>query len=494
MVTTLRCGRLSRRTVLAHAVHNNPMTIRACKASGGLRGAVGLLFIVVMSCGRFGFGQQFESDIGDARVGNGDVADGATLVASSCTNGEMDSGETDVDCGGSMCPPCLGGAVCIVDQDCNSGMCNGNSCAFAPTSGAANRLTNASGGSFLPHAVWTGSSYGLVWYDTRLGGSRAQIFFMELDTNGLPSVTETLVSEGSQYSRDPAITYTGAGYGIAWEDNRDANWEIYFARLDADGNKLGSDVRVSTTSGISTRSRIVWTGTSYLVLWADNTSGSWELYLAQLDAVGTIVVAAVPLAASSSGQPSVVWTGLHVAAAWITFEREIAFQRYTATGAAVSPEVILTNGAGYNASDPRLHWTGNGYSLVWVEDPFVGAGSQVYLAGMDSSGAIVEPRVRITLEDGQTSRSPMLSWAGDIGGLLWHQGGSSPFDVTFVVVDSAGQRISEELTVLNDIDSSLGSGLFWTGTHFAYFWYQEHEAEPGNNEIYSITIEPTGGM
>jgi hypothetical protein len=41
----------------------------------------------------------------------------------SCSNGIQDCNETDVDCGGDMCPPCASGKMCLVDSDCLSGMC-----------------------------------------------------------------------------------------------------------------------------------------------------------------------------------------------------------------------------------------------------------------------------------------------------------------------------------------------------------------------------------
>merc|ERR1719316_2149353 len=52
-------------------------------------------------------------------------------------NNVMDAsiGETDVDCGGSSCPPCALGQTCAVDTDCFSGgSCEATLCEYAPTS------------------------------------------------------------------------------------------------------------------------------------------------------------------------------------------------------------------------------------------------------------------------------------------------------------------------------------------------------------------------
>jgi hypothetical protein len=47
---------------------------------------------------------------------------------SRCTDGVQNCDETDVDCGGSWCPPCPNGQGCLVDGDCRSGVCIGNTC------------------------------------------------------------------------------------------------------------------------------------------------------------------------------------------------------------------------------------------------------------------------------------------------------------------------------------------------------------------------------
>lgn len=72
-------------------------------------------------------------------LGDPDCSGGAKCVegtceapAPGCSNGALDPGETDVDCGGS-CPRCSTGKTCATNADCTSKVCdNGNKCA-APT-------------------------------------------------------------------------------------------------------------------------------------------------------------------------------------------------------------------------------------------------------------------------------------------------------------------------------------------------------------------------
>jgi hypothetical protein len=49
-------------------------------------------------------------------------------LTSSCTDGIKNGSETDVDCGGGSCPPCLNGARCVQPSDCQSFVCQNGLC------------------------------------------------------------------------------------------------------------------------------------------------------------------------------------------------------------------------------------------------------------------------------------------------------------------------------------------------------------------------------
>lgn len=51
------------------------------------------------------------------------------LEAPVCYNWAQDGDETDVDCGGLLCGPCEDGQGCLIDDDCESGLCDDGICA-----------------------------------------------------------------------------------------------------------------------------------------------------------------------------------------------------------------------------------------------------------------------------------------------------------------------------------------------------------------------------
>ncbi len=73
---------------------------------------------------------------GDGVVGPTDLA---MLLVSwgqcqvSCEDGAQNQDETDIDCGGSTCPPCADGAGCVSHGDCSSTVCLDGVCQDAPS-------------------------------------------------------------------------------------------------------------------------------------------------------------------------------------------------------------------------------------------------------------------------------------------------------------------------------------------------------------------------
>jgi len=52
----------------------------------------------------------------------------------------------------------------------------------------------------------------------------------------------------SSISEWPSLSWTGSEFGVSWYDDRDGNEEIYFARVSSAGAKIGSDLRVTNDS------------------------------------------------------------------------------------------------------------------------------------------------------------------------------------------------------------------------------------------------------
>lgn len=113
------------------------------------------------------------------------------------------------------------------------------------------RITSRNGESVSPCIVWTGTEWGIVWQDYRDGNY--EVYFARVGADGQKTGDDVRVTSAGGDSRSPEMVWTGSAYGIAWIDNRDPQEEVYFARLGSDGAKQGVDVRVTTSGSSSYR-------------------------------------------------------------------------------------------------------------------------------------------------------------------------------------------------------------------------------------------------
>lgn len=132
------------------------------------------------------------------------------------------------------------------------------------------------------------------------------------------------VTVDSPRSQKPSLVWTGFGFGLAWYDSRDGAVEVYFARLDTEGNRIGAAVRVTmgyvgSASASEPPPSLVWTGAEYGLAWRDLRGGSQAIYLGPLDEQGVKLGAEQRLTAGSS--PSLTWTGSSYTAAWSRSQR-----------------------------------------------------------------------------------------------------------------------------------------------------------------------------
>lgn len=147
-------------------------------------------------------------------------------------------------------------------------------------------VCNAVDDQKAPSIAWSSVStrYIVAWQDIRTG-TKWEIYDATLNSAGTVG-SPTLQVSGTVGSYYPTLVNTGNGLGMAWQDSRDSNDEIYFARLSGTGYKVGSDVRLTTDNAGSYSPQIVWTGAEIGVFWYDNRTGDLDIWFQRVSAGG----------------------------------------------------------------------------------------------------------------------------------------------------------------------------------------------------------------
>jgi hypothetical protein len=375
-----------------------------------------------------------------------------------------------------------------VDNNCdglidNNGACGGR-CEAMRAIGPDARVTTAPERSVEPSGVWTGSQHGIAWEDERDGDS--EIYVALLSSSGARIGGDVRVTQAPFPSQSPRIAWTGSEYGIVWEDWRhspsptDGRVEAYFARLDAAGHKIGADLRLTQVGGVESTD-IAWNGSEYGVVWSANRL----IYFARLSRSGVRIGTEVRISDPPGGfiHPRIAWTGSEYGIAYTnwTSPEQIRFARVGASGNVLARDLVVTT-TPFESDGPTassLTWTGTEYGLVW-RDLRLAGNPELFFAHLSASGARIGVDVRVTNNPSNVGR-PSLVWTGFEYAVTWPDNRDGNFEIYLARLDAVGTKAGADIRLTSDAGLSDHPDLVWTGADFGVAW---RDNRTGDSEIF----------
>ena len=177
-----------------------------------------------------------------------------------------------------------------LDNDCDGVVDNG--ALFSPSVAPAIQLSLGAEQGTVGGLTFSDSdgAYGAV-FTQRLGASQ-NTFTRILPHQGGAGMAVPVTEVNSDTFAGPIVGRDRI-FATAWEDRRDEDYEIYFNRLNTQGQKLGPDLRISAASGFSLRPTLLEVpsarGEVYRLAWEDERDGSGgRIYGQKLDGAGEL--------------------------------------------------------------------------------------------------------------------------------------------------------------------------------------------------------------
>lgn len=346
----------------------------------------------------------------------------------------------------------------------------------------AARVTDTSGRSDAPSLVWTGSEYGVAWVDDR--GGNDEIFFARVAPDGA-LLGEVRVTDSPGEGRDPSLVWTGEEYALAWVDDQEGNFEVYLARVAATGELAAGPLRLTDDPEFSGSPILVWTGSELVVAWNDGRDGNFEIYLARMEPDGSKIGGDIRLTTddSFSATPSLAWTGDELAMAWSDDRdgnNEIYYARIDPAGTVIGGDVRVTNEAAYS-SGPHIVSAGGVRALAWLDlrDP----DRELYFARLSPGGTSETGDLRLSqlVAESGSATSVAAAWTGDELGIAYATGDTASSDVLLTRRDLDGGEVAAEVPAADGPEASLDVDIVSTGSVYALVWADDRD---GNFEIY----------
>jgi len=154
------------------------------------------------------------------------------------------------------------------------------------------RLTNYSGPSLNPSiAIDNDNNVHVVWLDYRDGGRRG-IYYTKLNNDGNIIVNDIRLTAHPSMSYDPSIAIDSHNnIHIIWSEYEDGDVEIYYEKLDNNGNTLVDDKRLTEDPERSENPSIAIDSKDNVhIVWQDYRDGNYEVYYKRLDNNGNTIV------------------------------------------------------------------------------------------------------------------------------------------------------------------------------------------------------------
>lgn len=307
------------------------------------------------------------------------------------------------DCDDTSALAYPGGAeVCDgVDNDCDGVVDNGTEYL------AALRGTTPSLTQLAPNYDGSGSrgiAYGEGVFAMSYWGRTdvTQAYIHGYNTSGEEVFPSTNVSKVNAPSFGADLAWSGEAFGALWADPRvDDNYELYFARFDSAGQKLGPDLRITNADDFSIHGRVLYDQGQYVMVWDDwrneEVGESSQVYAQLVSSSGELSAGNIKLTQElgSAEKPYLSATARRFGVAYTMLENSdmhLKFKTFDKSFGDASPALTLQD-SGITA--PRTVALGEHFLVTWslyVDVP----GNTIMGAVVDGAGQLIIPPTPLT--------------------------------------------------------------------------------------------------
>lgn len=243
--------------------------------------------------------------------------------------------------------------------------------------------------------------YFAVWQDSR--GQDIDIFGSRISPTGeIIDKKAIVISKAAGAQTDPAVAWNGRQYLVVWMDRREQLPHIYCARVQPDGEVLDKQgILLSGTNGSQAYPDVASDGSSWLVVWQQQLTSSFDIYGIKVNSDGTTSrIYGLATGQGDEDYPSVAWNGSVYLLVWrdnrnqSTTGTDIYGCRVGKNGIGLPGTVIIscdlagTSGAAGNQLAPQVCAFGSTFMVAW-QDYREGA-SRIYASRVSATPAVLD--------------------------------------------------------------------------------------------------------
>jgi hypothetical protein len=149
------------------------------------------------------------------------------------------------------------------------------------------QISNAAGFSSHPSIAAYESYVHVAWHDSRHGFTNNEIYYRRSTDDGITWSVETRLTEDDNFSNVPSVAVAENNVHVAWEENRDGNFEMYFKSSTDNGQNWGTNMRLTDDAADSYSPSLAASGSNVHLVWQDMRDANEEIYYKLSNDCGT---------------------------------------------------------------------------------------------------------------------------------------------------------------------------------------------------------------
>ena len=259
-------------------------------------------------------------------------------------------------------------------------------------------------------------------------GARVSRDGIVLDTHAIA------ISTAEHRQRNPAVTFDGTSFLVVWGDWRDHPGEVYGARVSSGGTVLDPDgIAVSTTLYESQAPAVASDGTNSLVVWCDARNADIDVYGARVSPSGVVLDTdgiRICSAMYTQSAPKAAYDGTDFFVVWGDGRSGVGYDligaRVSSTGILVDTFGIAISTAARDQVRPAVEFDGANMLVVWQDErndyapdlygAFVSPGGSVFGGGAVVTAAGFQSGPALARGSGGQMFLAYQGWTGTVGG------------------------------------------------------------------------------
>ncbi len=277
-----------------------------------------------------------------------------------------------------------------------------------------------SGEQYLPDVASNGSNFLVVWADDRI---TTDIYGHRVNSSG--EVMEDIsigvsTSDGTQ--TEPSVATDGNTYFCVWEDYRDGNdGDIYGARISSSGLVLDSSGLLLSIEGSEHSQKnpsVDFLDTCYVVAWEDDRNGDFDVYAARVTPMGEVLDSSgVRVSSSSSSDlaPDVCCSEHQCLLLWEErstgpSDSDVRCARLDSSGELLDTSGVLVSGASGLQTEPCVVPATEGFLALWTDSR--NANNDIYGTPITLAGVVLDEGGAGVSKEEDTEGSPAAAYQG----------------------------------------------------------------------------------